>query len=278
MLSKKTIGFLGGGNLAEAIISGLISSDAGAKGRIFASDCDTKRLACLAERHEIKVFSKNYELVGNSDIIILAIKPRDSISVLKEVASEFSGAKLLISAVAGLCTDAIIEIVGNNNKAVPVIRAMPNTPATIKEAMTALYAAEGAGKSHLKTAEDLFGSIGKVVSLKDESLMDAVTGLSGSGPAYVFAFIEALIEAGVSEGLPHAIAKTLSIQTVLGAARLAKEPDKGLSELIRMVSSPGGTTIEGLKALEHAGLKEAVKNAVAAATKRAKELSIKGDN
>lgn len=278
MPTKKTIGFLGGGNLTEAIIKGLLSSKKAAKGLLLASDCDSKRLAFLAERYEIKVLSKNYELVGNSDIIVLAVKPKDSIAALIEVRSELTGAKLLISAVAGLCTEAITGIVGSGAKSAPVIRAMPNTPAMVREAATALYAAAGATKGHIKAAHNLFGAVGKVVLVQDESLMDAITGLSGSGPAYVFTFIEALSEAGVSQGLPYDLAKALSVQTTLGAARLAKESDKELSELIRMVSSPGGTTIEGLKGLKLGGFSEAVKAAVAEATKRARELSIKGDD
>lgn len=275
MLTKKTIGFLGAGNLAEALIKGLIASKSVKPGQIIAGDKASERLLHLAETYEIKVYAKNFEVVENSHIIFLTVKPADVEGVLKEIAPEITEGKLIISAAAGVTTTTILETLRNNGLKhfVPVVRAMPNTPAIVQEGAIGLCAGMGAGKADLKLARAVFQSVGKVVVVDDEPLMDAVTGLSGSGPAYVFLFMEALIEAGVEGGIPREDAKVLAIQTTLGAAKLALESTKDLPELRRMVTSPGGTTIEGLKKLDEHGFKSIVIKAVEAATKRAKELS-----
>lgn len=275
MLTKKTIGFLGAGNLAEALIKGLLSSGSVKAGQIVASDKISERLIHLAEAYEVKVYNKNFEVVKNADIIFLTVKPNDAEHVLKEAAGEITAGKLLISAAAGITTTRILEALkdGGLNHFIAVVRAMPNTPAIVSEGATGLCAGIGTGKNHMALARAVFEAVGKVVTVEDESLLDAVTGLSGSGPAYVFLFMEALIEGGMKQGLPRETAKTLAMQTVLGAAKLAIESPKELPELIRMVTSPGGTTLEGLKKLEEGGFRESVENAVEAATKRAKELS-----
>lgn len=275
MLTKKTIGFLGAGNLAEALIKGLLASRSVSAAQILASDKASERLLHLAERYEIKVHNKNYETVHNADIIFLTVKPNDVRCVLKEVASEFGPGKLLISAAAGVTTTTILEALRNGgaNRFIPVIRAMPNTPAIVQAGAIGLCAGLGAGGADLKLAKAVFEAVGKVVIVEDESLMDVITGLSGSGPAYVFLFMEALVEAGVKAGLSEEGANLLAKQTTLGAAKLALESPKDLSELRRMVTSPGGTTVEGIKMLEEAGFKGAVIKAVRAAAKRAKELS-----
>jgi pyrroline-5-carboxylate reductase len=279
MLTDKTIGFLGCGNLAESLIKGLISSGAVSEGRIVASDRIGSRLIHIAETYEIKVFNKNYEVAGVADIIFITVKPADVPELLSEVAPVLSAGmgaeKLLISAAAGVTTSSILKGLrdGGLKGLVPVIRAMPNTPVIAKEGAIALSAGPGAGDKELKAAKKLFGAVGEVVVIEDEALMDAVTGLSGSGPAYVFLIIDALVDAGVAQGLKRDTAKTLAVQTVLGAARLAKESEKDLLGLREMVTSPGGTTIEGLKKLEEADIRQALINAVAAATKRSRELS-----
>lgn len=275
MLTKKTIGFLGAGNLAEALIKGLLASKSVSAAQITASDTVASRLAHLAEAYEIKVCSRNFEVAAASDILFITVKPNDVPSLLKEVAPEIGKGTLLISAAAGVTTAAIEEALrGAGIGRLPaIIRAMPNTPAIVREGMTGLYAASGASRNDLKLAGAVFGSVGKVAVVDDEDLLNPVTGLSGSGPAYVFLFMEALTEAGFKAGLSEADSKTLAIQTTLGAARLAMESEKSLSELRKMVSSPGGTTIEGLKKLEEAGFKASVMDAVEAATKRARELS-----
>ncbi len=275
MLTKKTIGFLGAGNLAEALIKGLLASKSVSAAQITASDTVASRLAHLAEAYEIKVCSRNFEVAAASDILFITVKPNDVPSLLKEVAPEIGRGTLLISAAAGVTTAAIEDVLrGAGIGRLPaIIRAMPNTPAIVRESMTGLYAGSGATRSELKLACAVFESVGKVAVIDDEDMLNPVTGLSGSGPAYVFLFMEALTEAGVKAGLSEADSKLLAIQTTLGAAALAKESEKSLSELRKMVSSPGGTTIEGLKKLEEAGFKASVIGAVEAATKRARELS-----
>ncbi|MBI5642690.1 MAG: pyrroline-5-carboxylate reductase [Deltaproteobacteria bacterium] len=275
MLTKKTIGFLGAGNLAEALIKGLIASNSVKPGQIVASDRVSTRLAHLAQAYEIKVYNKNYEVIRNADIIFLTVKPQDAREVLLEIAPDINEGKLLISAAAGLNTTTILDTLKNGglDKFLPVVRAMPNTPAIVQEGAVGICAGIGAGKAEIKLARAVFEAVGKVVVLDDEALLDAVTGLSGSGPAYAFLFMEALVEAGVELGIQEENAKLLAIQTTLGAAKLALESGKDLSELRRMVTSPGGTTMKGVEKLEEAGFKEAVKKAVKAATKRAKELS-----
>ncbi|MEK6759912.1 MAG: pyrroline-5-carboxylate reductase [Deltaproteobacteria bacterium] len=279
MLTKKTIGFLGAGNLAEALIKGLLVSKSVSPAQITASDTVASRLAHLAEEYEIKVCNRNFEVAAASDILFITVKPHDVPALLREIAPEIGKGTLLISAAAGVTTSAIGDVLrGAGLARLPaLIRAMPNTPAIVREAMTGLYAGAGATRSELKLASAVFESVGKVAVIDDEDLLNPVTGLSGSGPAYVFLFMEALTEAGVKAGLSEADSKLLAIQTTLGAARLAMESDKTLPELRRMVSSPGGTTIEGLKKLEEAGFKAAVIGAVEAATKRAGELSKPSD-
>lgn len=276
MLTKKTIGFLGAGNLAEALIKGLLASKSVGANQLIASDRVSSRLVHLAETYEIKVYNKNHEVIRNADIIFLTVKPQDAKDALTEIAPELSGPKLLISAAAGLTTTAILEILkhGGVKAFIPVVRAMPNTPAIVREGMTGLVAGMGAGKNDLKLAKAVFESVGKVVVVDDERLLDAVTGLSGSGPAYVFYFMEALVEAGRELGLTEADSRLLAMQTTLGAALLAIESNKDLSELRKMVTSPGGTTMQGIAKLEDAGFKDAIIKAVKAATKRAKELSV----
>lgn len=275
MLTRKNIAFLGAGNLAEALIKGLLASGSVAPGHIVASDRMSERLLHMAESYEVKVFNKNFEAARNADIIFLTVKPQDVSHVLAEIAPEIEQGKLLISAAAGITTASIIGALkeAGLKHFIPVVRAMPNTPATIRKAATAICAGPGAGKSHLELAAALFSTVGTVAFIEDESLMDAVTGLSGSGPAYVFLFMEALIEGGVKLGLPRETAKTLAMQTVLGAAAYAMESPKELPELRRQVTSPGGTTMEGLKKLGEGGFCEIIEQAVEAAAKRSKELS-----
>lgn len=277
MLTKKTIGFLGAGNLAEALIKGLLASKSVKAGQIVASDKIGERLIHLAETYEIKVYNKNHEVVQNADIIFLTVKPGEVNGVLKEIAPEIGPGKLIISAAAGITAQSVLECLKNNGlqRFVPVIRAMPNTPAIVQESAAGLCAGIGARKSDLALAKSIFEAVGRVVIVEEERLMDAVTGLSGSGPAYVFLFMEALVEGGIKAGLTEESARVLAIQTTLGAARLAMQSPKSLTELRRMVTSPGGTTVEGLKKLEEAGFKGAVMKAVEAATKRAAELSAK---
>jgi pyrroline-5-carboxylate reductase len=275
MLTQKTLGFIGAGNLAEAIIKGLLASKAAVASRIVVSDKISERLVLMAETYEVKVCNKNFEVAKNADIIFITVKPNDVQGTLSEIASELTKDKLLISAAAGITTGFIEDTLrasGLKSLYVPVIRAMPNTPVIVREGATALFAGEGAKASGMKFAKAVFSAVGKVIIVEDEALMDAVTGLSGSGPAYVFLIMQAMAQAGVQIGLTEDDAKLLAIQTTLGSARLALDGNKPLTELIRMVASPGGTTIEGLKKLEECGTAKAIISAVTAAVKRADEL------
>lgn len=275
MLTKKTIGFLGAGNLAEALIKGLIASGSVKAGQITAADRISERLVHLAETYEIKVFNQSREVAERSDIVFVTVKPNDVAGLLNEIATALGKGKLLITAAAGITTSTVLENLkeGGHSGFIPVVRAMPNTPVIVREGAIGLCAGLGAGKSDLKLARAIFEAVGKVMVVEDEGQLDAVTGLSGSGPAYVFLFIQSLAEAGVKAGLDRETAGTLALQTALGAAKLASESPLSLDELIRMVSSPGGTTVEGLKKLKEADLKGAVEKAVVAATRRARELS-----
>ncbi len=270
MLEGKRICFLGAGNMAGSLIKGLVRSGRVSPGQIIASDRLKDRLLRLAEEYEIKIYSKNYEACRDADIVFITVKPVDVPSLLGEVSEEMDTQKLVISTVAGTTTSTILGLIG---RAVPLVRAMPNISATVLEGMTAIFPGPGAGRKGVDTARAIFDTVGRVVVVEDESLMDLVTGLSGSGPAYVFMFMEGLFEAGLEGGLPEEISRLLSLQTTLGAVRLAMESKKDFKELIDMVTSPGGTTIEGLKRLDGGGFKQVVKEAVRAATARAKELS-----
>jgi len=261
--------------MAEALIKGFIASRKTTPDSIVASDSASDRLAHMAKRYGIRVTSKNFEAAALSDIIFLCVKPKDLEAALKDIASELAPEKALVSIIAGKTTDSIMETLkaAGLKHHLTVIRTMPNTPALIGEGVIGLFTPHGVPKAKRDGIIELMGSVGAVFEVANEELLDSVTGLSGSGPAYVFLFIEALIEAGVKQGLPVEQAREMAIKTVSGAASLALETGKDMGELIKNVSSPGGTTIEGLKALEKGLFKESVSEAVCAATRRAKEIS-----
>lgn len=269
MLKNKIIGFIGAGNMAEALINGLISSHTVLPGSIMASDRDIERLAVIAEGYKIRAVNSNTEVVADSDIVILAVKPQDVSSVLADT-REGAKDKLIISIAAGINTQTISDTLLTP---VRIVRAMPNTPALVLSGATALFIGEGCTKDDEKMAVKIFDAVGKTVVLKDEALMDAVTGLSGSGPAYIFLILEALADAGVRMGLPREIASLLANQTVFGSARMVMEIKRHPAELKDMVTSPGGTTIAGLKKLEEGKVRASIMEAVEAATVRSRELS-----
>lgn len=269
MLKNKVIGFIGAGNMAEALINGLISSRTILPGSITASDRDTERLAVIAEGYKIKAVNSNTEAAAGSDIVILAVKPQAITHVLTEIREEAKD-KLIISIAAGVKTGTIVD---NLLRQVRIVRAMPNTPALVLTGATALFIGDGCTGDDEKIAVKIFDAVGKTVVLKDEALMDAVTGLSGSGPAYIFVLLEALADAGVKMGLSRETASLLAGQTVLGAAKMVMETKRHPAELKDMVTSPGGTTIAGLKKLEEGRMRATIMEAVEAATLRAREMS-----
>ncbi len=267
-IKGKRVGFLGSGNMGEALIRGMLQSGLVPAGAIAASDAQRDRLAHIAGQYGIRGVASNVDLVRESDVIVLAVKPQIMGAVIGEVAPEVDAQKLLISIAAGVATGTIRAQLG---RPVRLIRVMPNTPALVLEGVTAIARAEGLAAGDLEAAQELFGAVGKAVLLDEDSL-DAVTGLSGSGPAYIAIVIESLADGGVKMGLDRATAMTLAAQTVLGSAKLILETGAHPGQLKDMVSSPGGTTIAGIAALEEGGVRRTFINAVERATLRSREL------
>jgi pyrroline-5-carboxylate reductase len=262
------VGFIGAGNMGEALIKGLIEANLVPATSIHATDVRLERLKELDRQFGIQVSSDNADLVRHSDIVILAVKPQIMDSVLKEIAPAVTRKKLLISIAAGVSTAKIRTVL---HKDARLIRVMPNTPALVLEGVTAIAKADGLEPDDLDTAGEIFSAVGRVVVL-DETQMDAVTGLSGSGPAYVAIVIESLADGGVRMGLDRITAMTLATQTVLGAAKLLLETGLHPGALKDMVSSPGGTSIAGIAALEEGGIRTTFIKAVERATERSREL------
>jgi pyrroline-5-carboxylate reductase len=267
-LKGKRIGFIGGGNMGEALIRGLLGANLVPAELIAATDVRAERTAQLGRQFGITAHGDNGRLVGEADVVILAVKPQIMASVLREIAPIVTARHLLISIAAGVATATIRAALGKDAR---VIRVMPNTPALVLQGAAAIARGPGLGPDDLTIAEEIFGAVGRAVVL-DEDLMDAVTGLSGSGPAYVAIVIEALADGGVKMGLDRATAMTLATQTVLGAAQLLSETGMHPGALKDMVSSPGGTTIAGIAALEEGGLRTTFIRAVERATQRSREL------
>ncbi len=262
------IAFLGGGNMAEALICGLLASKRSNLDTLLATDVSSSRLEVLRDRYRVQVGENNLDAASWADIVILCVKPQFVSQVLTEVHAGLSEKQLVISVAAGFPIRHIQSIIG---RTIPLVRAMPNTPAVIQEGVTALAGGADLDLGHLNVAQQIFESVGQVVVV-DEMLMDAVTGLSGSGPAYVYVAIEALIDGGVKMGLPRHIAQTLAVQTVLGAAKMVRETGEHPAVLKDKVTSPGGTTIAGLQQLEEGGLRATLIDAIEAATHRSVEL------
>ena len=269
-IKGKTIGFVGAGNMGEAMIKGLLAANLVPPASICATDVRRERLKELDRQYGIQIAADNPELVRHVDVVILAVKPQIIEPVLREVAHALTRRKLMISIAAGVSTAKLRTIVG---KDVRLIRVMPNTPALVLEGVTAIAKAEGLESDDLDTAGEIFSAVGRVVVL-DEELLDAVTGLSGSGPAYVALVIESLADGGVKMGLDRITAMTLATQTVLGAAKLLLETGLHPGALKDMVSSPGGTSIAGIAALEEGGIRTTFIKAVERATQRSRELGV----
>lgn len=264
----KTVGFVGAGNMGEALIKGLIQADLVRPPALFAADVRAERTQELARRFGVTAVADNAALVRAVDVVVLAVKPQIMPAVVREIAPALADRHLVLSIAAGVSTGAIRAALG---KPARLIRVMPNAPALVLEGATAIATGPGLAAEDLTTAQEVFGAVGRVVVL-DEALMDAVTGLSGSGPAYVAIVIESLADGGVKMGLDRATAMTLATQTVLGAARLLGATGMHPGALKDMVSSPGGTTIAGIAALEAAGVRTAFLQAVERATLRSREL------
>jgi pyrroline-5-carboxylate reductase len=267
-LKGKRVGFIGGGNMGEALIRGLLGANLVPADLITATDVRAERTAQLGRQFGITAHADNARLVREADVVILAVKPQIMASVLSEIAPVVTPRHLLISIAAGVATATIRTGLGKDAR---IIRVMPNTPALVLQGAAAIAKGRGVGAEDLAVAEEIFGAVGRAVVLEEE-LMDAVTGLSGSGPAYVAIVIESLADGGVKMGLDRATAMTLATQTVLGAAQLLSETGMHPGALKDMVSSPGGTTIAGISALEEGGIRTTFIRAVERATQRSREL------
>jgi pyrroline-5-carboxylate reductase len=254
--------------MAEALIRGIIAKNLWPKEHIIASDISSTRLAYIDAQLGVATTPDNRQVIASSDMIIVATKPAQVPEVLSGVADAVTADKLIVSIAAGVTLTTIQSPLA---KGIPVIRAMPNTPALVLAGMTCLSAGTSADESHLAAALKVFSGVGEAIVV-DETHLDAVTALSGSGPAYLFLVIEALSDAGVRAGLPRKVAEKLSAQTVLGAARMVLETGRHPGELKDMVASPAGTTIEGLAVLESRGIRGAFIEAVDAAYRRARQL------
>jgi pyrroline-5-carboxylate reductase len=268
MTLSQRIAFIGAGNMASALIQGLLGANTCTPERIVATDVRGEALATLAERHRIRTAADNAAAVRDADVVVLATKPQVFDTLLPELAAHVDASKLVLSIAAGVSTAVIERQLGAG---VRVVRAMPNTPALVRTGATAIAAGRHAGPQDMELAETVFRSVG-IVERVPEALMDAVTGLSGSGPAYVFLMIEALTAAGVGQGLPEKTAAALVVQTVLGAARLLQQSGETPEALRRKVTSRGGTTAAGIERFEQGGFRDLIADAVRRATERGAEL------
>jgi pyrroline-5-carboxylate reductase len=261
--------FIGCGNMGEALVSGLVQSGSARPENITCTDIREERLQELSSRYGVRTTSKNIDAAQQSQVVIYAVKPQLMAEVLKETAAELDLSKLVISIAAGVPLRAIESLL---QKELRLIRVMPNIAASVKESATAISAGKHARKEDIELAMAIFNSVGRAVFLRENYLMDAITGLSGSGPAYLFIIVDALADAGVKMGLSRKDAQFLAAQTVLGAAKMLMETGEHPGQLKDRVTSPGGTAIAGIHTLEKGGLRTTLINAVEAATQRSKEL------
>lgn len=262
------IGFIGVGSMGEALVKGMIEADLFAPQEVVVSDVNQERLSEVEAEYGVETVQQNSDLISQVDYLVLAVKPKVIEQVMAEIGSKIKEEQKVFSIAAGVTTAQIEDYLPLE---VPVVRLMPNTPALIKEGAIAYTLGTAADREEGRLVEKLFCPVGRVVET-EEKLMDAVTGLSGSGPAYIYILIEALSDAGVYEGLSRETATNLAAQTVIGAAKMVAESDSHPAELKDEVTSPGGTTITGVKNLEEAGFRTAVQQAVAAAAEQSRQL------
>jgi len=266
-----TIGFIGGGNMAEALIKGISTAGLYNPGDIFVSDIRAERLKVLSEKYNVATTEKNAEAAGKVDILVLSVKPQNMDEALDSIKGAVNEDVLVISIAAGVRVKKVAGKLGD----VAIVRVMPNTPALVGEGASALYPNDKA-KPELEKVKSIFSAVGRAVVLDREELMDAVTAVSGSGPAYYFFVMEQMTKAAVQLGLPEELAEDLVLQTAKGAALLAVEAGKrgeNPAELRRKVTSPGGTTEAAIKVFTEGNLDKIISNAIAKARDRSRELS-----
>ncbi|MFT5082615.1 MAG: pyrroline-5-carboxylate reductase [Lentisphaeria bacterium] len=265
----QNIAFIGAGNLASSIISGLLSQ-AYPKDNIRASARTESSVKALASKHGIATSTNNGEIARDADIIVLAVKPQ-VMKIACEDIREFASSKaLIVSVAAGITCASIRHWLGNS---LAIVRSMPNTPTQVLEGAIGLYANEQTNTQQKQQAESILAAVGTCCWVEEESLLDTVTAVAGSGPAYFFLFIESMIDAAVAQGLDKETARTLSLQTAFGAAKLARESGLDIAELRRRVTSPKGTTEQAILSFERDNLRQTVTNAMQACRERAQELA-----
>lgn len=268
MLANKTIGILGAGNMGEALIAGLVKASIVEPKQIVASRRSQVALAYLRDQYGIRTTESNVDLVSQSDLVVLAVKPQVMAQVLDECAKAFRDDHVAISIAAGITTSFIEERIG---KKIPVVRVMPNTPALVGQAMSPYCLGRYGDSAQALLASQIFSAVGVTVLVPEEWL-DIITALSGTGPAYIFYLLEGLIEAGIEMGLPEHLSRALVRQTVFGAAKLVVETTRSPTQLRAQVTSPQGTTHAAITYLESKGFLKTFKEAVFRARDRAVEL------
>jgi len=261
------IAFIGGGTMGEAIVRCLLSKDVAVPADVVISDVSQSRRELLSREYGVSTLADNRKAIEGADLIILAVKPQDLAQVMEEIKNP-APQQLVLSIVAG----ASLSSLQHGLKHTCIIRAMPNMPAQIGEGMTVWTATAKVSQGQKEIARSILGSMGEELYVNDEKYLDMATALSGSGPAYVFLFIEALIDAGVHIGLPRNMAEKLAIQTIIGSTHAVQKTGKHPAELRNMVTSPGGTTVEALLQLEKGNFRSILLEAVAAAYNKAKRL------
>jgi pyrroline-5-carboxylate reductase len=267
MAGVATVGFVGGGNMAEAILKGLIARGQEPQSLIVGEPVAERRDS-LKRQYGIEVTDDNVSVVETADVVVLAIKPQMVDTVVPGLAPTFTGDKILVSILAGTSTAALEAHLGGSAR---VVRVMPNTPALIGQGAAAICAGAHASENDLAVAHELFSTVGSVVRVTEEQ-MDAVTAVSGSGPAYIFTVIEAMTEGGVAEGLDRQTAFDLALQTVVGSAQLVAETGEEPMALRAKVCSPGGTTLAAIEKLDEGGFRETLVSGVRRAAARSREL------
>jgi pyrroline-5-carboxylate reductase len=265
----RTLTVLGAGKAGEALIAGVISSGWREPVEIVGTARHPERLQELSERYGIRTTLDNAEAVEGAEIVVIGVKPQDIEGLLGEIAGSVNAEQTVLSIAAAIPTALIEEHLSDG---VPVVRAMPNTPMTVHEGMAGIAPGAHADEEHLQRAEEVLSSVGRAVRV-DEPYMDAITAVSGSGPAYFALLAESMIEAGILLGLSREVSTDLVVQTMLGTAKMLRDERIHPVELREAVTSPGGTTIAAIRELEQAGVRAAFLNAIQAAMTRSKELA-----
>ena len=267
-MSKMRIAFIGAGNMASSLIGGLLAKGLDAA-QIRASDPGAETRAKVAAEHGIELFADNAQAIKDADVIVIAVKPQAMKAVCQDLRPHLKPHQLLVSIAAGITCASLLDWLGNQ----PLVRCMPNTPALLGKGVSGLFATADVTAEQRQQAEQLLSAVGIVVWVDSEAQIDAVTAVSGSGPAYFFLLIEAMTDAGVKLGLPRDVAKQLAEQTALGAAHMAVASDVDAAELRRRVTSPAGTTEAAIKSFQADGFAATVEKALSAAAHRSAEMA-----